>query len=184
MRVPPKTGALSPLMGETFSAVTDPKTSPAVGLDEVALAHALAAPRARTPDLSQASSVGASVLLSASSPATAGAASLRGVAIDPLGAAVIEETRTGSGNFSSVHRLPPTVALAAGIAFLGDGYKEIGKAGSCVFRSKDGSRQFRMDTHSLAGAHPPGAPHVHFETYAPGARFPTANNHVLLEVEP
>lgn len=69
-------------------------------------------------------------------------------------------------------------ALEAGEKFVGPGYKEIGKPGSGVFRSSDGTRQFRRDNGSLSGSHPPNKPHVHLETYKPGANKPTVNNHI------
>ncbi len=97
--------------------------------------------------------------------------------------AVLAETATRTGNFSSDWRMSPAEALIGGLRFLGADYTEIGKPGSCVFRSADGLRQFRMDKNSLLGAHPPGEPHVHFEIYAAGARIPLANNHVMLEGE-
>ena len=68
--------------------------------------------------------------------------------------------------------------LQAGGKFLGPGYKEIGKQGSGVFRSADGTRQFRIDGNSLAGSHAPDVPHGHLETFAPGAAKPSANNHI------
>ena len=70
-------------------------------------------------------------------------------------------------------------ALEAGTAFLGTGYRGIGKPGSGVFRSADGLRQLRIGSNSLAGAHAPGVPHVHFEIYVtPTSLRPTADNHV------
>jgi hypothetical protein len=69
-------------------------------------------------------------------------------------------------------------SLEAGQKFVGDNYTEIGKPGSGVFRSADGTRQFRMDNGSLSGSHPPNKPHVHLETYKPGANKPTVNNHI------
>jgi len=68
--------------------------------------------------------------------------------------------------------------LKAGEKFLGSGYKEIGKSGSGVFRSADGTRQFRIDSGSLIGAHKPGVPHGHLEVYKPGAAKPIVNNHI------
>ncbi len=91
---------------------------------------------------------------------------------------VIEETNNGRGNITSGHTLTAAEALVAGEKFLGPGYTEIGKPGSGVFRSADGLRQFRMDTNSLAGAHSPNVPHVHFEIYPPGGNKPITNNHV------
>lgn len=92
---------------------------------------------------------------------------------------VLQETAQRSGDVTSAHKLSQTDALDAGMRFLGPGYREIGKPGSGVFRSADGLRQFRIDDGSLAGTHPPGVPHVHFEMYAtPGNRIPVVNNHV------
>lgn len=92
---------------------------------------------------------------------------------------VLQETAQRTGNFTSAHTLSQAEALDAGLAFLGAGYREIGKPGSGVFRSADGLRQFRIDSNSLAGAHAPGVSHVHFETYAtPTSLRPTVNNHV------
>ena len=68
--------------------------------------------------------------------------------------------------------------LKAGEKFVGSGYKEIGKPGSGVFRSADGTRQFRIDNGSLTGNHKPGVPHGHLEVYKPGATKPTVNNHI------
>lgn len=94
------------------------------------------------------------------------------------GDSVIAETLAKRGSFTSSTTLSVDEALTAAEKYLGPGYTEIGKPGSGVFRSADGLRQFRMDANSIAGAHAPGVPHVHFENYAPGARFPTSNNHV------
>jgi RHS repeat-associated protein len=93
---------------------------------------------------------------------------------------VIAETfaALGKGNITSNITLTAEEALAAGQKFLGPGYKEIGKPGSGVFRSKDGLRQFRMDSNSLKGTHSPFLPHVHFEIYPAGGQFPLVNNHV------
>lgn len=92
--------------------------------------------------------------------------------------AVIAETLAGKGNITSTHTLTADELLKAGEDFLGQGYNEIGKAGSGVFRSADGTRQFRIDGNSLSGNHAPGVPHGHLETYAPGASKPSANNHI------
>ena len=101
--------------------------------------------------------------------------------MDSTIAKVLQETAQNTGNLTSVHTLSQAEALDAGITFLGPGYREIGKPGSGVFRSADGRRQFRIDSNSLAGAHAPGVPHVHFETYAtPTSARPTVNNHVTV----
>ncbi|MCL3862097.1 hypothetical protein [Actinotalea sp. K2] len=81
-------------------------------------------------------------------------------------------------NLTSSYTLSADEALTAGQRWVGQGYTELGKPGSGVFRSTDGLRQFRMDGNSLMGNHAPGVPHVHLETYAPGARVPTVNNHI------
>lgn len=110
--------------------------------------------------------------------------------VDPLGLqhigtkgssqadAVIAETLAGKGDLTSTMKLSADVLLEAGQKFIGPGYKEIGKSGSGVFRSADGTRQFRIDNNSLSGNHSPGVPHGHLETYAPGAAKPTTNNHI------
>jgi len=91
---------------------------------------------------------------------------------------VIRETLSGSGNFTSQFTLRSAEALQAGQNFLGAGYRELGNAGSGVFRSAGGLRQFRMDPRSLQGLHPPGVPHVHFELFNLGDILPYVNNHV------
>jgi filamentous hemagglutinin len=63
-------------------------------------------------------------------------------------------------------------ALNGASEWLGEGYQEMGKPGSGVFRSSDGARQFRMVEGDLAGTNgPPGlGPHVHFEELNPSGR--------------
>jgi hypothetical protein len=94
---------------------------------------------------------------------------------------VLAETLSGKGNFLSKFTLSNSESLDAGMKWVGEPFKEIGKYGSGVFRSFDGMRQFRIDKNSLAGAHAPGVVHVHYETYAIGADNFTANNHVRIE---
>ena len=92
---------------------------------------------------------------------------------------VISETlNSNQKNIVSKQKLTADQALAAGEQFVGPGYSEIGQPGSGVFRSADGTRQFRIDDGSLAGSHAPHVPHVHLETYAVGANKPTVNNHI------
>ena len=92
---------------------------------------------------------------------------------------VIEETLgSNKRNLTSQHTLAADEALDAGEKFLGTGYKEIGKTNSGVFRSADGTRQFRIDKGLLTGSHAPNVPHVHLETFKPGANKPTVNNHI------
>jgi hypothetical protein len=109
----------------------------------------------------------------------------RSVATKPAGPGVssvvedvITETRAGSGNLTSNYTLTADEALTAGERWVGPGYSEIGKPGSGVFRSADGTRQFRIDNGSITGAHNPGVPHVHLETISPGSKVPLANNHI------
>ncbi len=91
---------------------------------------------------------------------------------------VMAETISGIGNITSKFRLKSSESLDAGMKWIGGKFTEIGKG---VFRSSDGMRQFRIDQNSLMGRHAPGVPHVHFETYAPAANKPTANNHVVVD---
>jgi hypothetical protein len=91
---------------------------------------------------------------------------------------VMAETRAGAGNLTSKYTLTADEALTAGERWVGPGYSELGKPGSGVFRSADGTRQFRIDNGSITGAHSPGVPHVHLETISPGSKVPVANNHI------
>jgi hypothetical protein len=91
---------------------------------------------------------------------------------------VIGETLNGAKNITSQFTLTADEALRAGEKWVGQGYKEIGAAGDGVFRSADGLRQFRMDKTSLAGAHLPNVPHIHFEGLAEGTSKVKVNNHV------
>jgi len=92
---------------------------------------------------------------------------------------VLAETASATQrNLTSSYTLSADEALAAGQRWVGEGYVELGKPGSGVFRSADGLQQFRIDGNSLLGNHAPGVPHVHLETYAPGARVPSVNNHI------
>jgi RHS repeat-associated protein len=114
----------------------------------------------------------------AASVARAGSAGAEGAKGGSKADAVIAETLAGKGNLTSQHMLKADELLMAGEKFLGQGYKEIGKPGSGVFRSADGTRQFRIDGNSLSGNHAPGIPHGHLETYAPSAAKPLTNNHI------
>ncbi|WP_288821593.1 VENN motif pre-toxin domain-containing protein [uncultured Leclercia sp.] len=91
---------------------------------------------------------------------------------------VINETLAGKKNFTSSTTLTTDEALAAGLKFLGPGYKEIGKPGSGVYHSADGTKEFRIDSASIDGAHAPGVPHVHFGVKNPENGKYIANNHV------
>lgn len=94
---------------------------------------------------------------------------------------VIAETLAGNGNLTSQFTLTSNEALETGIKWVGEGYQEIGNTGRGVFRSSDSLRQFRMDDGSLAGAHSPGVPHVHLETYSSSKGSFEANNHVRIK---
>ncbi|MGZ5055282.1 MAG: RHS repeat-associated core domain-containing protein, partial [Methylobacter sp.] len=91
---------------------------------------------------------------------------------------VIAETLAGKGDIKSKVTLNADELLKAGEQFLGNGYREIGKPGSGVFRSADDLRQFRIDDNSLLGNHAPSVPHGHLEVYDLGAAKPTVNNHI------
>ncbi|MFG1172497.1 VENN motif pre-toxin domain-containing protein [Erwiniaceae bacterium CAU 1747] len=91
---------------------------------------------------------------------------------------VINETLSGKKNFTSSITLSSDEALAAGLKFLGTGYKEIGKPGSGVYHSADGTKEFRIDSGSIGGAHAPGVPHVHFGVKNPTTGKYISNNHV------
>lgn len=98
--------------------------------------------------------------------------------------AVLDESAKGTGNFGSVNKLTPDEALTAGERWVGPGYKEMGGSGTGVFRSADGTKQFRIDEASITGAHGDIGPHVHFENVDPMRRGKDAimsNNHVPLE---
>jgi hypothetical protein len=94
--------------------------------------------------------------------------------------AVIAETVSAKGDIQSEIRLTEAEGIDAGLKFVGPGYREIGKPGDGVFRSLDGTRQFRIDSRSLEGRHRPFAPHISFETIDPITGKVLANNHVLI----
>ncbi|HEF4760095.1 TPA: hemagglutinin repeat-containing protein [Pseudomonas putida] len=91
---------------------------------------------------------------------------------------VINETLSGKKNFTSSMTLTTDEALSAGQKYLGPEYREIGKPGSGVFHSADGTKEFRIDSGSISGAHVPGVPHVHFGVKDPVTGKYISNNHV------
>ncbi|WP_183140335.1 VENN motif pre-toxin domain-containing protein, partial [Pseudomonas syringae group genomosp. 3] len=91
---------------------------------------------------------------------------------------VINETLSGKKNFTSSMTLTTDEALSAGQKYLGPEYREIGKPGSGVFHSADGTKEFRIDSGSISGAHAPGVPHVHFGIKDPVTGKYISNNHV------
>lgn len=66
-------------------------------------------------------------------------------------------------------------ALTQANNYLGPGAKEIAPG---VFRSADGTRQFRMTNGDITGAHGDIGPHVHFESIGSDGRTITENSHV------
>jgi hypothetical protein len=68
-------------------------------------------------------------------------------------------------------------ALTSAERHLGPGYREIAPG---VFRSADGTRQFRMTTSDLTGRGMRGQPHVHFERIDPNTGKSLRNLHVPL----
>ena len=64
---------------------------------------------------------------------------------------VLTETAGATQNLTSSYTLSADEALTAGQRWVGEGYVELGKPGSGVFRSADGLQQFRMDGNSLMG---------------------------------
>lgn len=92
--------------------------------------------------------------------------------------AVIKETLSGSNNFTSSMLLTSDEALSAGQKYLGTNYREVGKPGSGVFHSADGTREFRIYLGSLEGTHQPGIPHVHFAVKDLASGKYISNNHV------
>ncbi|MDF7675803.1 VENN motif pre-toxin domain-containing protein, partial [Neisseriaceae bacterium ESL0693] len=94
---------------------------------------------------------------------------------------VIKESLSGKKNFTSQSILTEDEALTAGEKFLGTNYKEIGKPGSGVYRSADGTREFRIDRGSLSGSHSPHVPHVHFSVINTETGKVISNNHVPIK---
>jgi filamentous hemagglutinin len=91
---------------------------------------------------------------------------------------LIAETMAGKGNLTSKISVTADELLIAGESFLGEGYKEIGKLNSGVFRSADGTRQFRIDRGSISGWHAPNVPHGHLQIYPPNGKDFIVNNHI------
>jgi hypothetical protein len=137
--------------------------------------HSSDAPAAET-QVTAALQVSASPSVEARGASTSSSATF--LATNTVDDVIAETTNATSRNLTSAHTLTADEALDAGQQWVGDGYTELGKPGSGVFRSADGTRQFRIDDGSLTGSHAPGVPHVHLETYAPGARIPSVNNHI------
>lgn len=96
---------------------------------------------------------------------------------------VINESLTGAkssaGNIKSKYTVTADEALGIGDELLGQGYKEVGKAGSGVFEKQVGNQtyRFRMDNNSLMGKHAPNTPHVHVEILDQNRNI-LVNNHI------
>ena len=72
-------------------------------------------------------------------------------------------------------------ALGTGQRFVGEGATELGPKGSGVFRSADGTRQFRMTDRDITGGHGKIGPPVHFEKFDPVTGAKTKNIHTPLK---
>ncbi len=59
---------------------------------------------------------------------------------------------------------------------------ETRKPGSVIFHSADGSREFRIDSGSISGAHSPGVLHLHLGVKDPLTGKYISNNHILYAV--
>jgi hypothetical protein len=94
--------------------------------------------------------------------------------------AVIAETLKAKGDILSKLQLTSDEAMEAGLNFVGPGYREMGGPRTGVFRSADGTRQFRIDRSSLLGRHKPYLPHIHYETIDPRTGETIATNHVVI----
>lgn len=93
----------------------------------------------------------------------------------------IAEAGVNAGNITSKFGVTADEALTLGDKLLGQGYKEVGKAGSGVSEKQVGNQtyRFRIDNSSLAGNHKPNVPHVHVEILDE-ARNILVNNHIPL----
>jgi len=80
----------------------------------------------------------------------------------------------GLGNIGQQVPISEDTALWSGIEWLGNGYLQIAPG---VYRSADGSRQFRFTNADITGAHGDIGPHVHFESLDANGNV-TENNHV------
>ncbi|MDP3275086.1 MAG: polymorphic toxin-type HINT domain-containing protein [Deltaproteobacteria bacterium] len=83
------------------------------------------------------------------------------------------------GNYTSAYRVTEDQALEAGRRWVGAGYREI-HLPQGVWRSADGSRQFRIDPGSINGSHGSIGRHIHLESIDPVSVVTTANSHIEL----
>jgi len=96
---------------------------------------------------------------------------------------VIKESLDGAkasvGNITSKYTVTADEALSIGNKLLGQGYKEVGKAGSGVFEKQVGelTYRFRIDNNSLMGKHAPNTPHIHVEILDKNRNI-LVNNHI------
>jgi hypothetical protein len=84
----------------------------------------------------------------------------------------VPQTAAGFGNVGGGFTTAEE-ALSAAEDWLGPGYDEIAPG---VYRSADGTTQFRMTTSDLTD--PVQGPHVHFEAIGPDGRTIIENSHV------
>ncbi len=77
---------------------------------------------------------------------------------------------------SKIH-LTEDEAIDLAKKWLGEGSKEL-RERTGVYRSLDGTKQFRMDNNSLDGKHAPYETHIHLETIGPDGK-PIFNNHII-----
>ena len=93
----------------------------------------------------------------------------------PLGQGGVPLTG-GLGNIGGGGALEPD-AINGALERLGPGYREIALG---IYRSADGTRQFRMTEGDLLGLHGDIGPHVHFESIGPGGKFIEENSHIYI----
>jgi hypothetical protein len=94
---------------------------------------------------------------------------------------IIDETSNSKiESFTSNYKVTENEALELGLKWLGEDYKQVGPSDRGVFRSADGTKQFRIDNNSLLGNHAPNKPHIHIETVSPDGRSFVSKNHIII----
>src|SRR3989339_215755 len=95
-----------------------------------------------------------------------------------------EKSGDYKNKYKSDYKLTSDELLDAGQKFIGDDYKELGENGSGVYRSADGTKQFRIDDSSLNGQHDPYESHGHLENFDDANdAHPSTINHVIIKNE-
>lgn len=187
---------VAPAATTTFSTTT-------VGITQTTVLGNIATASA-TSGAAGATFGGSYVLLTGGTPGQAGEAAVKGFAIAaPLGAPLGIIAPTGAFSLVTTQGQPIIVApkgpgaapkvstkgygnvgggattaenaLTQAEKYLGPGYKEISPG---VYRSADGTRQFRMTNSDLLD--PRQGPHVHFEAIGPDGRTIVENSHVTI----